>query len=499
MRRAAIELAVVLVAAGVLPACHEPTPSAATTPRFEPAPCPQLLEPVAGSDAWHCGYLVVPENRANPNGRTIRLAVARVPAATPTPAPDPVVYLAGGPGEDAVQGADFVMGAGLDRDRELILIAQRGTYSNQPALTCTEIDRFHADNVAMVSDASATRTCHDRLAATGADLRAYNTTENAADIADLRTALGIDQWNVYGLSYGSELALTYMREHPEGIRAVTIDGVVPPDVVSPSWFWSSAREAFDNVFGACEADLACRDQFPNLAGTFTSLVRQLEAVPVETSVTMPDSDLSVKVVLSGGALVNWMMRMVSRGENATEVPYAIDQLAHGHPEIVAAEWAESWAAAKFVGQYSYGLDFGATCSEWVAYDPPSRLLEQGRSAFPDYPDSVLAHPPPFPFGIDECQAWNVPKAPESVRAPARSSIPTLIVSGMFDARTGAQWGDYVARQLSHSTSIAIPGVGHAAVITSKCAQDVVASFFRTPGSPDTSCVATISPKPFKVS
>lgn len=499
MRRRAIRLAIVLVAAGVSPACHHPTAPAASTPRFESAPCPTLVEPTPSADTWHCGYLVVPENRAAPNGKTIRLAIARVPAATPTPAPDPVVYLSGGPGEDAVQESNFVKAAGLNRDRELILVSQRGAYSSQPALTCTEIDQFHADHIAMVSDAPAVRTCHDRLAATGADLSSYNTTESAADIADLRKALGITQWNVYGLSYGSDLALTYMREHPEGIRAVTIDGAVPSDVVSPSWFWSSARESFDNVFGACGADATCRDHFPDLRNTFTGLVRQLEANPVEISVPVPDSDLSAKVVLSGAALVNWMMWMDSRHENASEVPYGIDQLAHGHPETVAAQWAASWAAAKYFGQLSYGLAFGATCSEWVPYDPPSRVLEQGRVAFPEFPDSVLSLPPPFPFGAEECQVWNAPKAPESVRMVTRSSIPTLVVNGQFDARTGAQWGDYVARQLTRPTVITIPGVGHAAAITSPCAQQVMASFFRNPDKADTSCVATVSPKPFKLS
>ncbi|MGE7384263.1 alpha/beta hydrolase [Streptomyces sp. NPDC004126] len=165
----------------------------------------------------------MPENRANPNGRTIRLAVAIVPAASSHPAPDPVVYLSGGPGEVPIPSAKVLIDAGMNRDRRLILLSQRGESSSQPELTCADLDEFRAHSVGLVYDSSMTKrqhleaatACHRKLAGTGADLSAYNTTENAADVADLRTALGVDQWNVYGASYGTDLALTLMREHPQ--------------------------------------------------------------------------------------------------------------------------------------------------------------------------------------------------------------------------------------------------------------------------------------------
>jgi pimeloyl-ACP methyl ester carboxylesterase len=260
-----------------------------------------------------------------------------------------------------------------------------------------------------------------------------------------------------------------------------------------------SREAFDSVFRACEAETRCRDRYPDLSATFTRLVRDLEASPAETSVKLPDSDTTVKVVLDGGALVNWMVRMISNGEDAVEVPFGIDQLARGRPEVVAEQWASFWVAPEFYGLAAYGLTYGVACTEWVPYEAPSEILGRGRLAFPEYPDSVLAEPPQLPFLDEDCRVWNVPKAPESVRAVTESAIPTLVVSGGFDGKTGAQWGDYVARKLSNSSVVTIPGVGHGAVIVSPCAQSVTASFFRTPDAPDLACVATLSPKPFKVS
>ncbi|MFF4364572.1 alpha/beta fold hydrolase [Streptomyces sp. NPDC001594] len=152
----------------------------------------------------------------------------------------------------------------------------------------------------------AATACRGKLVGGGADLGAYNTGENAADVADLRTALGIGQWNVYGASYGTDLALTLMRERPQGIRSVIIDGIVPPDAVTLGGFWRSAHEGCEALFRACEAETACRHRYPGLEATFNKLVRKLEANPVEVSVKLPTSGSPVKVVLDGGALVNWI-------------------------------------------------------------------------------------------------------------------------------------------------------------------------------------------------
>lgn len=191
--------------------------------RFEPGPCPKTPEPVEALDGARCGTLTVPENRAGASGRTIRLGVAIVPAATGKPTSDPIVWLAGGPGDDAVGEAKMAIDGGLNRDRDVIFMSQRGTYSADPDLLCPEIDEFNARSVGLEYDApstgrlhvEATKACREKLAGRGIDLSAYNDTESAADYEDLRKALGIDKWNLYGISYGTHLALVYMRLHPE--------------------------------------------------------------------------------------------------------------------------------------------------------------------------------------------------------------------------------------------------------------------------------------------
>ena len=175
-----------------------------------------------------CGFLTVPENRADPDGHTIKVAVARLDAVNADPDRDPMVYLNGGPGSTSILLAESLRDKGINNDRDVIFVAQRGTVLSEPFLSCPEYDEFigATTGMSMLSPESArlsenaVRACHDRLAADGYDLGAYNTTENAADIADLRVALGIDSWHVYGVSYGTLLALQLIRNHPEGISSV---------------------------------------------------------------------------------------------------------------------------------------------------------------------------------------------------------------------------------------------------------------------------------------
>ncbi|MFF3448571.1 alpha/beta fold hydrolase [Streptomyces sp. NPDC002667] len=465
--------------------------------RFVPGPCPKTPEPVTG----RCGFLEVPENRAHPGGRTIRLTVVVVPAVSAKPAKDPVVFMTGGPGGDAIDDMPFVIGAGVNKDRDLIVMAQRGTLHARPNLACPEIDRFYADAVGLRYDAPSTGRrlvraadqCRNRLTATGVDLSAYNTTENAADFADLRRALGIHRWNVYGYSYGTDLALTYLRRHPQGTRSVAIDSVVPPQIVSLPWTWDSAQEGINTIFAACAAQPQCRNRYPDLSRTLTRQVRRLEARPLTVMARPPSGGAPVKVVLDGGALVNLL---VANAVPAVDVPAALDELAHGNPERFAR--ARAAGATPVIGEFAHGLTQSVACAEWVPGYSQADLLAAGRRAFPGWPDSVLAQAPQLPFEHDVCRVWNVPDRTPVQRVTTVSNVPALVVSGTFDAKTGARWGAYTARTLFRSTTVLIPGIGHWVVPQSPCAQSVLASFLARPNAPDTGCVAGLTPKPFTI-
>ncbi|MFJ9610660.1 alpha/beta fold hydrolase [Kitasatospora sp. NPDC101176] len=469
---------------------------------FEPGPCPRTADPTPALDGARCGTLTVPENRARHNGRTITLAVAIVPAARKR-APDPVVWLAGGPGDDANSEIQLALGGGLNQDRDVIFMSQRGTYSADPALTCPNVDRFAADSLGLVYGApstgrlhvGATRACRDRLVGLGADLSAYNSTESAHDYADLRLALGIRQWNLFGISYGTDLALLYQRLHPEGLRSVGIDGVLPPSLAGGAVTWKAAREGFDGIFRACADQPACNDRYPELKATFERLVRELEARPVTTTVTLPDHPDPVEVTLDGGVLVNWL---TFASHLAAGVPRSIDELAHGDPGRIATQWAGGKLSPQAVGRMSHGLAYGVFCSEWTPFETEQDVIEAGRRAFPSFPGSVLANAPLLPWLHEDCRAWDVPAAPASVRDVTRSDIPTLVLSGGFDAQTAPSSGPYAARTLSRSTAVTVPYVAHVVFADSPCAQAVTRSFFDTPTAPDTECLACLQPPEFEI-
>ncbi|WP_406419694.1 alpha/beta fold hydrolase [Streptomyces sp. NBC_01614] len=470
--------------------------------RFVPGPCPRTADPIPALEGAYCGRLIVPENRSRPHGRKISLGVAIVHAATRRAA-DPIVWFAGGPGDDAVSEAQLAIDGGLNRDRDVIFMSQRGTYSADPVLTCPNIDRFNARALGLVYNApstgrlhvQATRACRDQLARRGVDLRAYNTSESAADYADLRVALGIKRWNVFGISYGTDLALTYMRKYPQGIRSVGIDGVLPPSLAGASLTWSAARQGFDGLFRACRQQPSCNRRYPNLSSTFERLVRRLEARPITTTVTVPDHPRPVKVVLDGGVLVNWA---TSATHLAAGVPRSIDELAHGNPQRIAQQWAGGKLSPQAIGRLAHGLAYGVFCSEWTPFETQADVIRAGRRAFPSFPRSVLANAPQLPFLHADCRAWDVPPAPRSIRKVTRSSIPTLVMSAGFDAQTGASNGAYAARTLSRSTVVTVPYVAHVAFAESPCARAITVSFFNSPNAPNRSCLAGLQPPRFEI-
>lgn len=271
-------------------------PAATGRASFAAAPCPNPVVPgVAATDLgtdFTCGFLTVPENRSTPDGRTIRLAVARSKAASATPQPDPIVFLSGGPGSSALTQASTMAGLGINADRDVIFVEQRGNLKSEPNLVCPEIDEFSAtavtkdlaDPATREQSKVATTACRERIAGTGVDLASYNSAENASDIAELRVAMGIAEWNLYGVSYGTDLSLTILRDHPAGIRSVVLDSVAPPNVNFFTEFWPAAAAGYRAMFDACAAQPACAAAYPNLADEFATTVNRLTTTPITVPV-----------------------------------------------------------------------------------------------------------------------------------------------------------------------------------------------------------------------
>jgi pimeloyl-ACP methyl ester carboxylesterase len=497
-----------LLASSVVARAAQAAEVTTTVPRLEPAPCPKLQGAETIADA-SCGYLVVAEDRSRPDGRTIRLMVAKYPARSPDKRADPVVYLAGGPGDIAPLDVKGLVAGNFIRDRDILVLSQRGTMFSEPALTCAAADNFARELLGLrfYSEATkrahlgATEGCHRELAATGADLSAYNSTENAGDFADLRRALGLTTWNVYGTSYGSYVAQTLMRDHPEGIRNVVLDSVLPTTYTIPGNWWIT-RAGFDNLFRACAAETGCNAAHPHLEKTFTELVNKFEAEPWTTTVRDPVTGKDLKVVLDGGALIDWLRNQNYAVSLLRAAPDLIGGLAAGRPEAVEAIDKDRIGRAPPPGPgvpaLGYGLSYGVTCREDYPFATSEDLAAAGREAFPDYPASVQSEGVGgWAYVNEDCRdVWKIPAAPTAMRQPVASSIPTLLISGSFDTLTSLAEAKAAAANLSNATIISIPGVGHVVAPASPCAQAVIVSFLGDPHAPDTSCVGALKPPSF---
>jgi pimeloyl-ACP methyl ester carboxylesterase len=483
--------------------------AADAVPRFVPGPCPAPPQPIPALKEARCGRLIVPENRQDVRGRTISLAVAIVKASSAQAKRDPIVWLAGGPGDDAITEIPMALAGKLNADRDVIFMSQRGTYTAQPKLTCEPVDRWAAKTLDMPYDAAATGkaysdatlACRKEMAAKTSDLGAYNSLASADDLSDLRIALRIEQWNVYGISYGTDLALTYMRRRPAGIRSVAIDGVFPPSIAGGVASWTSAGEGINAVFKACWEQPLCRRRYGDLGATFRRLVIQYEATPKTVSVSVPGHAGKVNVKISGGMLLQWA---VSPGTHiAGKVPAAFYALANGDPAPIASTWAIPKLDPNGIGVLSNGLFYGVSCGEWVPYETEDKVVASGRRAFPMFPMSILRNAPNLPFMRENCRDWNVPTVSPLVRNEPRSSIPTLLVNSQYDGQTAASFGALVARTLPNSTVVTIPNIAHVAygspsAEANKCAYAIAASFFDRLNGADTSCIKRVPPTKFEL-
>jgi len=456
-------------------------------PRFEPEEC--WFDTPQGQTV-DCGYLVVPEDRAKQDDKTIKLAVARFKSSSSNAASDPIVYLEGGPGGSPLRGLieqfNVIFGPWLEK-RDLILFDQRGTGFSQPALDCPEYKDWAISVLPEnLSTAQAEEQgnkvlteCRNRLASTGVTLAAFNSAENAADLNDLRVALGIDQWNLYGVSYGTRLALTAMRDFPDGIRGVVIDSVVPLQSNLYSEIPTSGARAFDELFGACAADSTCNGAFPNLRDVFFDLVEQFNREPVTFPVKLKSGE-RVDALMNGDGLISFTFQTLYATSLIPLLPGMIYDLRDGNYALAGVLQGE------FLGQLddiSYGMHYSVQCDEEVPFGTPADI------------DAAVKQNPEFSAlggkGVfDLCTAWNVPGAAAVENQPVASDIPTLVLSGQFDPITPPDWGELAAQTLSESFFFELPNSGHGASLTGgDCPRSIVLAFLDNPtASPDVSCI-----------
>ena len=439
-----------------------------------------------------CGFLVVPENHSKPAGRTIRLHVAIFSTESDNPAPDPIVYLSGGPGQSPLKMAQFAFDVFTPflANRDLILLDQRGVGYSEPALDCHELldlayqtaqEDLPLDEIANLTTEAA-GVCRDRLLRQAVSLSAYTSAQSASDLNDLRLALGYEEWNLYGVSYGTKLALTTMRDYPDGIRSVVLDSTYPLQVNLYAEVPANATRAFNVFFDSCAADAACSSAYPDLETVFFDLVQELNDTPVNVPIAVVNRFTLERIdsaLIDGNRMVEMLFQSLYISEIIPLLPAMIFGVSDGDLELLGFI-AEGYISG--IEFSSEGMYFSVQCGEEVPFGSP----EEGAAAGEVYPQ-VQDWVDSDPFSTI-CLSWGAGKADPIENEPVVSDIRTLILAGEFDPITPPAWGELVAESLSNSFYFEFPDVGHGVSRSGPCALGITLGFFDDPTiEPDGDC------------
>jgi pimeloyl-ACP methyl ester carboxylesterase len=496
--------------AGVPPATLAPSPQPAATTSLPPArfagsSCDFALPEgrVEGRNL-RCGFVTLPADRSAPGGPTVELAVAVFEALGDSPRPDPIVFLDGGPGGETLGGtteyfqADFA--PELQEEHDLVFFDQRGVGRSRPALDCPEYtDALYATlNTALTleqanaRDARSMEACRQRLVGQGIDLAWFSSAASAADVSDMMRALGYHEWNLLGVSYGTRLALTILRDQPAGVRSVVLDSVYPPQVNRYVDLPGVAQRAFDTLFQGCAADRECAAAYPDLAGRFARLVQRLNERPQTAQVLNVFDGQTYDVRIDGDTAVEMLFTSLYITDYIPDLPELIAradaETAQGEAAALG-EWG--WVIFLFEG-LSEGDYYAVECAEEAAFSSAPELAEAARAVPPEV--GRVFGDPAF---LEICASWAArPPDPRENQA-VRSDVPVLLLSGEYDPVTPPAYARLAAETLGRAQVVEFPGLGHA-TFASPCPIAIITDFIGDPAAaPDIRCVATMRPPPFR--
>lgn len=427
---------------------------------LEPCHLPNFSERV------ECGTLAVPEDRANPSGRRITIHFARIKATARPAAPDPLLVLAGGPGQAAMDFGPLLGSAFREarKRRDILLVDQRGTGKSHP-LHCPMPEAAIARGDTAAAQAGL-RAC---LAQLDGEPRHYHTGAALADFEDLRRALGYRQFSLWGGSYGTRTALMYARRYPGSVRSMVLDSVAPPNarILLSS---RHGQAALERLLRDCAADRGCAAAFPHLA-------RELDAVLALPAIG-PHQGEAIAQLLRGAMYT---------GQHASVLPFAIHAAAGGRPQALLGLY-DALAGWSLDGM-SFGQTLSVLCAEEAPFvDAAAMKLDGAGSRFGDaYARNWR----------DWCAVWPAAPSDAGLARAVVSDAPTLLLAGGLDPVTPPDNAQLAARTLRHSRVLVAGGAGHI-VSNAGCAPRLIAAFLEhgDPASVDGACLAAIRRPPF---
>lgn len=456
-----------LLAIGLLGALAS-TAQARTWGSLDFEPCTLAPEFSTQSVEAQCTTFAVPENRDEPGGRTIELAIAWVPTEG-EPSADPVFMLAGGPGQSAKDSYPNAAPAFRDilRQRDVVLVDQRGTGGSN-ALGCKSPDGDNAftsaEDQSLDGAVTFARECAAELGQR-ADLRHYTTGDAVADLDAVRAALGVATINLVGISYGTRVAQQYVLTHPAQTRSVILDGVVPNTLVLGSEHAKNLDAALALQYARCAEVDACKAAFGDPRTNFETLATELRAAPRKVSYRDAVSGDFREDDLTYGHLAAVMRLYSYVPQIAAMLPLTLHEAVNGRADTLMAQ--AQMLMGEISGQIQHGMQLSVMCAEDA----------DGLKADPADADTVLGTEF-VDFSIAQCGVWPRGRKADTFNTPVTGNTPVLLLSGEFDPVTPPRYGDAVAKDWSGARHLVLKGQGHN-VIGVGCTPKLAARFIDT--------------------
>jgi pimeloyl-ACP methyl ester carboxylesterase len=432
-----------------------------------------------------CAPFSVPENRDDANGRKIDLRLALIKSDAATADADIVVYLAGGPGQSAVDTWPQVTGsfAPLRKHHHILLLDQRGTGESNP-LTCKHADD-ETDSGEEFDAAKAAQRIHACLdeVSKKADPRFYTTTIAADDLEAARAALGNPMFDLVGVSYGTRMAQQYAMRHPDGVRSIVLDSVAPNELALGQDFAANLENALKAQFAACTNTPACQKAFGDSYANLFALRDQLRANPRDFEYHNPTTFKTDKKRLNQYALTGLVRMFAYTPETAALLPLSISQGLHGdftpllgQTELLKGDLADLT---------DNGMQMSVICSEDADLIAPR--AEDDKTLLGNLMIQSLQ---------SMCSVWPHGTRPSDFHAPLKTDKPVLVLEGELDPVTPPAYGEQVMKNFSNAKLIVAKGQGHN-VIGRGCIPKVVEDFVDNlkPKDLDVKCVDMLGPTP----
>jgi pimeloyl-ACP methyl ester carboxylesterase len=447
-----------------------------------------LAQPNSGlSTAAWCADFPVPENRADPHSRTIKLKLAVLRSSAQVASKDMLAFLVGGPGQAATDSASQIaaMLQPLLAHRDVLLLDQRGTGGSN-GLTCKDSadtvgpDDGSAFDAAKMRNAAA--ECLKQLS-DRADPRYYTTTIATQDLEDVRKAIGSPQFDLLGVSYGTRMAQQYLMRYPDAVRSMVLDSTVPNSLALGEDFARNLDDALKAQFARCTAEPACKKQFGDPDQTLYQLRDALRANPHEVSFRDPQSYRTVKRVLNENSLASVVRMFAYTPATAALLPLSIDAAAHGDVgPLLGQAKILSGDLAELMGS---GMQYSVICSE-----DADLLMPRPQDA-----DTILGTHMIDALGA-VCSVWPKGTRPADFHQPLKTDKPVLLLAGQYDPVTPPRYADEVAKGLPNARVLVFKGQAHS-VMAVGCAPQLVQHFIEKPDPKtlDASCLERLRPTP----